>query len=115
WNENLPFAQVLESVGHIPLPPYLNREDEEEDKERYQTVYAKEQGSVAAPTAGLHFTENVLQSLEKQSIDMQYVNLHVGAGTFLPVKAEQVSQHEMHREQIVVSKTVIENLAKHSG
>ncbi len=115
WDTPLPFAQILEQVGHIPLPPYLGRDDEEEDKNRYQTVYAQQQGSVAAPTAGLHFTEEVLHNLNKKGIDTQYLNLHVGAGTFLPVKSEKVSDHEMHREQMVVSKQVIKNLSSHSG
>ena len=107
------FAEVLHIAGDIPLPPYLNRETEESDKERYQTIYAKHNGSVAAPTAGLHFTEQVFNELEKKKIQKGYVTLHVGAGTFKPVKAAQMKDHEMHAEFIDVQKSTIEQLLAH--
>lgn len=109
-NPALTFADVLEAAGQIPLPPYLNRPVEEEDEYRYQTIYAKEQGSVAAPTAGLHFTEAVMQSLHEKGIDRAYVTLHVGAGTFRPVKSELMAGHVMHRESVIVSRQLIEQL-----
>lgn len=109
----LSFAEVLHLAGDIPLPPYLNRETEESDKERYQTIYAKHDGSVAAPTAGLHFTEQVFSQLEKKQIYKGYVTLHVGAGTFKPVKAAQMKDHEMHAEFIDVKRATIEQLLAH--
>ena len=110
WNNSLPFSKVLEQAGSVPIPPYLNRESEEVDAKRYQTVYAHIRGSVAAPTAGLHFTENVLDRLKERGVQMETVCLHVGAGTFLPVKSSLVSEHPMHREPFVVSKSLIERL-----
>lgn len=109
----LSFAEVLHLAGDIPLPPYLNRATEESDKERYQTIYAKHDGSVAAPTAGLHFTEEVFSKLSEKNIRKAYLTLHVGAGTFKPVKAEQMKDHEMHAEFIDVSKETIEQLIGH--
>ncbi len=109
----LSFAEVLHLAGAIPLPPYLNRATEEADKERYQTIYAKHDGSVAAPTAGLHFTENVFSKLSEKNILKAYVTLHVGAGTFKPVKAEQMKDHEMHAEFIDVTMETIEQLLAH--
>ncbi len=106
----LSFAEVLHIAGDIPLPPYLNRATEASDKERYQTIYAKHDGSVAAPTAGLHFTETVFSKLSEKNIRKAYVTLHVGAGTFKPVKAEQMKDHEMHAEFIDVSSETIEQL-----
>lgn len=103
WGGGHPFSRVLEICGTIPIPPYLNRESEALDVERYQTLYAKIRGSVAAPTAGLHFTEKVLEEIKARGIDMETVCLHVGAGTFLPVKDSEVSKHSMHREPFVVS------------
>lgn len=103
WDGGHPFSRVLEICGTIPIPPYLNRESEALDVERYQTLYAKIRGSVAAPTAGLHFTEKVLEEIKARCIDMETVCLHVGAGTFLPVKDSEVSKHPMHREPFVVS------------
>lgn len=103
WDGGHPFSRVLEICGTIPIPPYLNRESEALDVERYQTLYAKTRGSVAAPTAGLHFTEKVLEEIKARGIDMETVCLHVGAGTFLPVKDSEVSKHSMHREPFVVS------------
>ena len=109
---NFSFGEILEAAGRIPLPPYLNREDESLDAVRYQTVYAKEKGSVAAPTSGLHFTENILQQLLEKKIHFENVTLHVGAGTFLPVKSETMLDHAMHREQIFIPRSLVENLAE---
>lgn len=114
WNdEQLSFAEVLHFAGAIPLPPYLNRDAEEADKERYQTVYAKHDGSVAAPTAGLHFTERMFEKLRAKNIKTDFVTLHVGAGTFKPVKSETMQEHEMHTEFIEVRKQLVENLLQH--
>ncbi|MBP9215031.1 MAG: S-adenosylmethionine:tRNA ribosyltransferase-isomerase, partial [Chitinophagaceae bacterium] len=111
WNDsNLTFAEILHVAGHIPLPPYLNRTVEEEDKTTYQTIYAMHNGSVAAPTAGLHFTETLMKKLSHQNIEPIYVTLHVGAGTFKPVKAATMQDHEMHAEFIDVSIKTIEQL-----
>lgn len=110
WSNNLSFAEVLHEVGIIPLPPYLNRNTEINDATTYQTVYAKHDGSVAAPTAGLHFTENLLQKLSEKKIQQQFVTLHVGAGTFKPVKTETLANHEMHSEFIDVDYNLIETL-----
>jgi S-adenosylmethionine:tRNA ribosyltransferase-isomerase len=104
------FAEVLHAFGSIPLPPYLKRETEESDLERYQTVFAKELGSVAAPTAGLHFTENIVEELTQKGIDTTQVTLHVGAGTFKPVKSESIGEHEMHGEYLDVSIETIQKL-----
>ena len=109
------FGQVLELAGQTPLPPYINRSAEPEDKLRYQTVFAREDGSVAAPTAGLHFTPGVFAKLEKKDIIPSYLTLHVGAGTFKPVTAETVDKHEMHREQFSVERSLLVKLAKHNG
>ncbi|NOT49826.1 MAG: S-adenosylmethionine:tRNA ribosyltransferase-isomerase [Chitinophagaceae bacterium] len=106
----LSFAEVLHLAGAIPLPPYIKRPVEESDKERYQTVYAESGGSVAAPTAGLHFTNNVFDKLKKKNIQTDFVTLHVGAGTFKPVKSETMQEHAMHAEWIDVSKNVIEHI-----
>lgn len=103
WEGGEPFSRILEICGTIPIPPYLNRDSESIDKERYQTLYAKIRGSVAAPTAGLHFTERVLNEIKSKGIDTETVCLHVGAGTFLPVKDSEVAKHPMHREPFVVS------------
>lgn len=114
WNdEQLSFAEVLHFAGAVPLPPYLNRDAEEADKERYQTIYAKYDGSVAAPTAGLHFTERLFEKLNTKNIKRDFVTLHVGAGTFKPVKSETMQDHEMHTEFIEVRKELIENLLNH--
>ena len=111
WKDGSPFSAVLEKCGTIPIPPYLNRDSEAIDIERYQTLYAKYRGSVAAPTAGLHFTENVLQRIREKGIDTETVCLHVGAGTFLPVKSSLVSEHPMHREPFTVSLSLLRELA----
>ena len=110
WDGNLPFSNVLEICGTIPIPPYLNRDSEAIDTERYQTLYARIRGSVAAPTAGLHFTDSVLAKIREKGIDMETVCLHVGAGTFLPVKDSEVAKHPMHREPFVVTKTFLKDL-----
>ena len=110
WDGGLPFSKVLEMCGQIPIPPYLNRETEGIDLERYQTLYAKFRGSVAAPTAGLHFTEEVLSKIKEQNIDCEEVCLHVGAGTFLPVKSEFISDHLMHAELFTVTKEFLNKL-----
>ena len=116
WNDNtLTFADVLEAVGELPIPPYLNRETQESDKQTYQTVYSKIKGSVAAPTAGLHFTERVLKALDGKGIDREELTLHVGAGTFKPVKSEEIEGHEMHTEYISVNRRTIEKLIAHGG
>lgn len=109
----LHFSEVLHYLGVIPLPPYIKRKAEASDYERYQTIYAKEEGSVAAPTAGLHFTNEVLQSLDEKNVIKQFVTLHVGAGTFKPVKSETMEQHEMHPEWMDVKKETIEHLLNH--
>lgn len=114
WDKTqLSFAEVLHLAGQIPLPPYLNREVAQEDKETYQTVYAKYDGSVAAPTAGLHFTDNLLERMQQKGIQEAFVTLHVGAGTFKPVKAATMQDHEMHAEFIEVPVTFIEKLLAH--
>lgn len=107
---DLSFAEILESAGDVPLPPYLHREAEPSDRERYQTVFAKYEGSVAAPTAGLHFTDDLIDKLKSDGISFEEVTLHVGAGTFRPVSSETIGEHEMHSETIVVTKSCIENL-----
>lgn len=115
WDGGHPFSKVLEICGSIPIPPYLNRSTEDVDLERYQTLYARFRGSVAAPTAGLHFTENVLQSIRERNISTETVCLHVGAGTFLPVKSSLVSEHTMHREPFVVTLNLLEKLIAKEG
>ena len=110
WVDGSPFSRVLEICGTIPIPPYLNRESEGIDKERYQTLYARIRGSVAAPTAGLHFTQRVLDELKANGVELENVCLHVGAGTFLPVKDDEVSLHTMHREPFAVSKSLLEKI-----
>lgn len=115
WNnEKVSFAEILEAVGELPIPPYLNRNTEESDKTTYQTVYSKVKGSVAAPTAGLHFTDKVLQSLDEAGIVRDELTLHVGAGTFKPVKSEEIEGHNMHTEYVVVQRHTLENLLKHN-
>jgi len=114
WNDrSLSFAEVLHLFGAIPLPPYIKREVEQSDSERYQTVYAHYEGSVAAPTAGLHFTERVFEKLKEKKIEKDFATLHVGAGTFKPVKSETMQEHEMHAEYFTVSKALIQNLINH--
>lgn len=115
WDGGFTFAEVLDAVGELPIPPYLNRETQECDLRTYQTVYSKIKGSVAAPTAGLHFTERVLADLDAHGIEREELTLHVGAGTFKPVKSEQIAGHEMHSEYIVVRRETIDKLIAHDG
>lgn len=115
WSGTLTFSEILEECGRIPIPPYLNRESEDTDKIRYQTVYSREEGSVAAPTAGLHFTQDILRFLEKKGVRLEELTLHVGAGTFRPVKAETIGNHEMHTEHILISRRLIRHLKEKSG
>lgn len=116
WNnETITFAELIDMVGELPIPPYLNRETEESDKTTYQTVYSKIKGSVAAPTAGLHFTDNVLAKLDAHGIDREELTLHVGAGTFKPVKSETINGHEMHTEYFCVNRSTLDKLIAHEG
>ena len=116
WDgENISFAEILDAIGELPIPPYLNRKTEESDKTTYQTVYSRIKGSVAAPTAGLHFTDKVLDNLRSRGIQMDEVTLHVGAGTFLPVKTADANEHQMHREIIAVPKATIEHIIANLG
>lgn len=112
-NDRVSFAEILEAVGELPIPPYLNRDTQESDKTTYQTVYSKIKGSVAAPTAGLHFTEDVLADIDAHGIEREELTLHVGAGTFKPVKSAEIDGHEMHTEYISVQKQTIEKLIQH--
>ncbi|QDH80756.1 S-adenosylmethionine:tRNA ribosyltransferase-isomerase [Echinicola soli] len=114
-DDNLPFAAVVEAVGEVPLPPYLNRKATNEDKPRYQTVYSLKEGAVAAPTAGLHFTDETLRKLTDAGIKTDYLTLHVGAGTFQPIKEEIVTHHPMHSEQVVVTRENIRHFLAHDG
>ena len=109
------FAEIIDAMGELPIPPYLNRETQESDKTTYQTVYSKIKGSVAAPTAGLHFTEQVLQAIDEAGIDREELTLHVGAGTFKPVKSEEIEGHEMHTEFISVRRSTIQKLIDHNA
>ena len=109
-NPEYTFSELLEIAGNLPIPPYLNRPSEKNDENTYQTVYSQIEGSVAAPTAGLHFTDSVMESLTRNNVDLAEVTLHVGAGTFKPVKAEHIGEHEMHTELISVKRTTIERM-----
>ena len=116
WDEpSVSFAEILDAIGELPIPPYLNRKTEESDKTTYQTVYSRIKGSVAAPTAGLHFTQNVLDDLRNRGIETDEVTLHVGAGTFLPVKTADANEHTMHTEIIAVQKKAIEHIISKLG
>lgn len=115
WKNGAPFSKVLEICGSVPIPPYLNRDTENIDLERYQTLYARFRGSVAAPTAGLHFTEDVLNEIRSRNVVTDTVCLHVGAGTFLPVKSSNVAEHTMHREPFVVTLPLLERLIDKTG
>lgn len=110
--QQLSFAEMIEKIGETPLPPYLGREAEESDKEKYQTVYSKAQGAVAAPTAGLHFTDRILQELDERGIQKDFLTLHVSAGTFQPIKAENALDHIMHSEQMIITADNVRNLLK---
>lgn len=113
WEEPVSFAEWVEKYGTMPLPPYIKRKAEKEDEQRYQTVYAEKEGSVAAPTAGLHFSEKELDVIRHKGISCEYVTLHVGAGTFKPVSTEEIGSHVMHREPIAIRFSMIENLLKY--
>jgi len=116
WDDpDMTFAEILDAVGELPIPPYLNRDTEEKDKQTYQTVYSKHDGSVAAPTAGLHFSTRVLHALDEKDIERDEITLHLGAGTFKPVKSDTIAGHEMHSEYIFVPRTSIEKLIRHGG
>lgn len=116
WSDpHVAFVDVVEAAGEVPLPPYLNRKVEESDKNRYQTVYSKKEGAVAAPTAGLHFTQEIFDQLTQKGIQKTQVTLHVSAGTFQPIKANDVTAHPMHSEQIHVNASTIESIIKHQG
>ncbi|HLN21011.1 MAG TPA: S-adenosylmethionine:tRNA ribosyltransferase-isomerase [Bacteroidales bacterium] len=116
WDpEELRFEDVLEAAGHIPLPPYITRKDQESDITDYQTVYSEVKGSVAAPTAGLHFTSDVLSDLKNRNISVSEVTLHVGAGTFKPVKSTEATEHEMHNEHFIVTKETLQKLINNQG
>lgn len=115
WNAPLTFGQLLEHLGRIPIPPYLNRESEDIDLTRYQTVYSKFEGSVAAPTAGLHFTPELIAQMQQSGYEFGEVTLHVGAGTFLPVKSDDATQHPMHTEHFEVRLSTLERLLAHIG
>ncbi len=115
WDTEIAFSSVMEICGRIPIPPYLNRESEAIDSERYQTMYAKLRGSVAAPTAGLHFTEDVFKGLDDKGVQREYVCLHVGAGTFLPVKSETIAGHVMHSEPFSISKEALAKIYNKLG
>ncbi|MFV0554684.1 MAG: S-adenosylmethionine:tRNA ribosyltransferase-isomerase [Mangrovibacterium sp.] len=114
-NEKYDFASLIEAVGTLPIPPYLHRETEANDIERYQTVYSKEKGSVAAPTAGLHFTDDAFARLAAKNVSRAELTLHVGAGTFKPVQADTIGEHEMHAEQVVISKSFVQQLMRKQG
>jgi S-adenosylmethionine:tRNA ribosyltransferase-isomerase len=113
WTGQQTFAEILEELGHVPLPPYLNRAANATDKTRYQTVYSRHEGAVAAPTAGLHFTDATFQEMKRANIGLDFLTLHVSAGTFQPVKNEDADDHTMHDEQIVISRTNLENILAH--
>lgn len=116
WDDKtVTFSEIISAAGEIPIPPYLNRETEDSDKDDYQTVYSRIEGSVAAPTAGLHFTDKILSAIDARGIGRREVTLHVGAGTFRPVKADQIGDHDMHSEFIIVSRKLIEELADNAS
>ena len=115
WTGSFSFAEIIDAMGELPIPPYLNRETQESDKTTYQTVYSKIKGSVAAPTAGLHFTPEVLADIDAYGIEREELTLHVGAGTFKPVKSEEIEGHEMHTEYISVRRDTIRKLIAHDG
>jgi S-adenosylmethionine:tRNA ribosyltransferase-isomerase len=114
-NSEVTFSDIIDALGQMPIPPYLNRESEDIDEERYQTVYSKHKGSVAAPTAGLHFTDGVLSQLSEKGIKMEHITLHVGAGTFKPVKSATIDKHDMHVESFSITKASLEALINHTG
>ena len=115
WDKPVHFSEIIEFAGNIPIPPYLNREAEASDNQRYQTMYAKIDGSVAAPTAGLHFTDEVMSRLGKRKVKSAELTLHVGAGTFQPVKSETIADHQMHTETVVITREFVHDLIKRKG
>lgn len=115
WSAEITFGQLLETLGRIPIPPYLNRDSEELDNTRYQTVYARFEGSVAAPTAGLHFTPELISAMRDKGFSFEEVTLHVGAGTFLPVKDDDAAQHAMHTEHFIIRRATLENILLNAG
>jgi len=115
WNTDDEFLQIIESAGHVPLPPYLNREEETEDKARYQTVFSENEGAVAAPTAGLHFTDEILSAIKAKGSTIDQVTLHVSAGTFRPIKDEDFSKHDMHNERIIIKRANIKSILNAKG
>lgn len=116
WNDpTIPFVDVVEASGEVPLPPYLNRKPVSSDKNRYQTIYSSQDGAVAAPTAGLHFTEEIFEKLKNKGIQKTQVTLHVSAGTFQPIKSDTVNEHPMHSEQLVISRAAIKKILHHKG
>ncbi|GHB51905.1 S-adenosylmethionine:tRNA ribosyltransferase-isomerase [Persicitalea jodogahamensis] len=112
WDSEVPFLEIVKALGEIPLPPYLRRDTEAQDTQSYQTVYARQEGAVAAPTAGLHFTDAVLSALAAKGIEKTFLTLHVGAGTFQPIKVENVQEHHMHSEQVVYTRELVQQLLK---
>ncbi len=115
WNNELAFSEILELAGKTPIPPYLNRKAEDSDKNKYQTIYSKFEGSVAAPTSGLHFTNHVFEKLKNKNVKLAEITLHVGAGTFKPIKVENAANHLMHAETFFVNRNLIEQIATHTG
>ena len=112
WDSGTSFGEILDKLGHTPLPPYLNRKDQPDDKGRYQTVYSQIQGAVAAPTAGLHFTKEVLENLSLKNIKKEFLTLHVSAGTFKPIKSKNITEHPMHNESLIISLENLESILK---
>ena len=115
WNGGFTFSEILELCGKVPIPPYIKRNSEDIDSERYQTIYAAQSGSVAAPTAGLHFSDHIISSLKENNISLSEITLHVGAGTFMPVKTNMIAEHKMHSEPFTVSLSFLEKLYAHKG
>jgi S-adenosylmethionine:tRNA ribosyltransferase-isomerase len=113
WDADITFAEVVNLLGETPLPPYLRRAPEPIDRERYQTVYSRNDGAVAAPTAGLHFTDAIIASLQEKKISKEFLTLHVGAGTFMPIKEADASFHQMHAEQIIITRSNLVSLIRH--
>ena len=113
WEHAATFAELVQDIGKLPLPPYIKRAVEAEDEERYQTVYSEPEGAVAAPTAGLHFTEDILEQLLKKGVRQDFLTLHVSAGTFQPINADDITAHPMHQEEIIVTRANVENLLHH--
>jgi S-adenosylmethionine:tRNA ribosyltransferase-isomerase len=110
WDNGESFSEILDKIGKMPLPPYIKREVEESDEDRYQTVFARNEGSVAAPTASLHFTDEILRKIEEKGIKTAKLTLHIGAGTFKPVDADLIGKHKMHAERVVVSKNTLQSI-----